>query len=247
MTSSSRSTPGSTCCGSTVTSRRVRLYDAADELGMLLMQDFPLLWGYARSVRGQAVDQARAAVDQLGHHPAIVMWTAHNDPAAVAIGIEGDSRAQPAPVSDGTPAAVMEQDDPRPLGEAVVREGRPDPAVHTPLRSSPPPPAARRHRQPLLLRVVSRRRPRPRPPSGADTAPVPVPVRVRRPGGAGRRRTSSIRRNGLTSTGRCSPSGTVCRSGCSTCACRPTSSPRSTSGDTRRRCTKPSCCATTSN
>ena len=67
------------------------LYDAADELGVLLMQDFPLLWGYARSVRGQAVDQARAAVDQLGHHPAIVMWTAHNDPAAVAIGIEGDS------------------------------------------------------------------------------------------------------------------------------------------------------------
>jgi beta-mannosidase len=67
------------------------LYEAADELGMLLMQDFPLLWGYARSVRGQAVDQARAAVDQLGHHPSIVSWTAHNDPAAVAIGIEGDT------------------------------------------------------------------------------------------------------------------------------------------------------------
>jgi beta-mannosidase len=67
------------------------LYDAADELGVLLMQDFPLLWGYARSVRGQAVDQARAAVDQLGHHPSIVSWTAHNDPAAVAIGIEGDT------------------------------------------------------------------------------------------------------------------------------------------------------------
>ena len=67
------------------------LYEAADELGMLLMQDFPLLWGYARSVRGQAVDQARATVDQLGHHPSIVSWTAHNDPAAVAIGIEGDT------------------------------------------------------------------------------------------------------------------------------------------------------------
>jgi beta-mannosidase len=67
------------------------LYDAADELGMLLMQDFPLLWGYARNVRAQAVDQASAAVDQLGHHPSIVSWTAHNDPAAVAIGIEGDT------------------------------------------------------------------------------------------------------------------------------------------------------------
>ena len=67
------------------------IYDAADELGVLLLQDFPLQWGYARSVRGQAVDQARAAVDVLGHHPSIVQWNAHNDPAAIAIGIEGDT------------------------------------------------------------------------------------------------------------------------------------------------------------
>ncbi len=67
------------------------VYDAADELGMLILQDFPLHWGYARSVRGQAVEQARAAVDVLGHHPSIVQWNAHNDPAAVAIGIEGDT------------------------------------------------------------------------------------------------------------------------------------------------------------
>lgn len=67
------------------------VYDAADELGMLLLQDFPLQWGYARSVRAQAVAQARAAVDELGHHPSIVQWNGHNDPAAVAIGIEGDT------------------------------------------------------------------------------------------------------------------------------------------------------------
>jgi beta-mannosidase len=66
------------------------VYDAADELGVLLLQDFPLQWGYARSVRGQAVTQARAAVDTLGHHPSIVQWNAHNEPAAVAVGIEGD-------------------------------------------------------------------------------------------------------------------------------------------------------------
>jgi beta-mannosidase len=58
------------------------VYRAADELGMLIMQDFPLQWGHARTVRGQAVDQARAAVDTLGHHPSIVQWTAHNDPSA---------------------------------------------------------------------------------------------------------------------------------------------------------------------
>jgi beta-mannosidase len=35
--------------------------------------------------------QAEAAVDQLGHHPSIVQWNAHNDPVAAAIGIEGDT------------------------------------------------------------------------------------------------------------------------------------------------------------
>jgi beta-mannosidase len=67
------------------------VYAAADELGILVLQDFPLQWGYARSVRARAVSQARVAVDELGHHPSIVQWNAHNDPAAVAIGIEGDT------------------------------------------------------------------------------------------------------------------------------------------------------------
>ncbi len=66
------------------------VYDAADEAGMLLLQDFPLQWGYARSVRDQAVLQARAAVDTLGHHPSIVQWNAHNEPTAAAVGIQGD-------------------------------------------------------------------------------------------------------------------------------------------------------------
>jgi len=67
------------------------VYDAADELGILLLQDFPLQWGYARSVRSQAVRQAEAAVDVLGHHPSIVQWNAHNDPVAAGIGMDGDS------------------------------------------------------------------------------------------------------------------------------------------------------------
>ena len=61
---------------------RPELYDAADELGMLLWQDFPLQWGYARSVRKEAVRQARETVDQLGHHPSIAVWCAHNEPVA---------------------------------------------------------------------------------------------------------------------------------------------------------------------
>jgi beta-mannosidase len=66
-------------------------YEAADELGVLLLQDFPLQWGYARSVRGQAVKQATAAVDLLGHHPSIVQWNAHNEPTAAAVGLTGHS------------------------------------------------------------------------------------------------------------------------------------------------------------
>lgn len=56
------------------------VYVVADELGLLLLQDFPLQWRHARSVRAQAIEQARAAVDSLGHHPSIAMWNAHDDP-----------------------------------------------------------------------------------------------------------------------------------------------------------------------
>ena len=59
---------------------RTELYDAADELGMLVWQDFPLQWQYARTIRKEAVRQAREAVDVLGHHPSIAVWCAHNEP-----------------------------------------------------------------------------------------------------------------------------------------------------------------------
>ena len=45
---------------------RPELYQAADELGIVLLQDFPLQWGYQRGVRREAVRQAREAVDALG-------------------------------------------------------------------------------------------------------------------------------------------------------------------------------------
>ncbi len=70
------------------------VYLAADEVGLLLLQDFPLQWGHARSVRDQAVRQARAAVDTLGHHPSIVQWTAHNDPSGTDATVDGDGLRQ---------------------------------------------------------------------------------------------------------------------------------------------------------
>ena len=59
---------------------RPELYDAADELGVLVWQDFPLQWGYARQVRRQAVRQAEEAVYLLGHHPSVAVWCGHNEP-----------------------------------------------------------------------------------------------------------------------------------------------------------------------
>jgi len=59
---------------------RPELYDAADEAGMLIWQDFPLHRGYARSIRKQAQRQAREAVDLLAHHPSIAIWCAHDEP-----------------------------------------------------------------------------------------------------------------------------------------------------------------------
>jgi beta-mannosidase len=62
---------------------RPELYEAADAQGLLLWQDMPLQWGYARSVRKQAVRQAAAAVDLLGHHPSVAIWCGHNEPMAI--------------------------------------------------------------------------------------------------------------------------------------------------------------------
>ena len=60
---------------------RPELYDAADELGMLIWQDLPLRGVMSRSVGDQARRQAREAVDLLGHHPSVAVWCAHDDPS----------------------------------------------------------------------------------------------------------------------------------------------------------------------
>lgn len=62
---------------------RHEIYDAADRAGLLLWQDFPLQWGYHRSVRKEAVRQAGYAADLLGHHPAVALWCGHNEPMAI--------------------------------------------------------------------------------------------------------------------------------------------------------------------
>jgi len=56
------------------------LYREADRLGLLVWQDFPLQWSYARGIKSEAERQATAMVDQLAHHPSIIIWCGHNEP-----------------------------------------------------------------------------------------------------------------------------------------------------------------------
>ena len=69
---------------------RPEFYEAADREGLLLWQDFPLQWGYARGIRKQAVRQVREAVDLLGHHPSIFLWCGHNEPMTIDVEPGGD-------------------------------------------------------------------------------------------------------------------------------------------------------------
>jgi beta-mannosidase len=86
-----------------------RLYSAADESGLLIMQDFPLRGVHARGVRRSAHRQARSMVDLLGHHPSIVSWWAHDEPS---------NRS-----TDGSDDGA-EVDLPRRLRSIVTRAGR---------------------------------------------------------------------------------------------------------------------------
>jgi beta-mannosidase len=65
---------------------RPELYDAADGAGLLVWQDMPLHGPYARGIRRQAVRQAGALVDLLGHHPSVALWCGHDQPSARARG-----------------------------------------------------------------------------------------------------------------------------------------------------------------
>ena len=95
---------------------RPELYRAADEAGMLVWQDFPLRWGYARGIRKQAKRQAAAMVDMLGHRPCIAIWCGHDEPFGDRDGV-GMVLAQELPtfnktILDRTVRSAIEDADP---------------------------------------------------------------------------------------------------------------------------------------
>lgn len=56
-------------------------YQLADELGLLVWQDFPLQWGYDDSAAfaAEAARQLREMIDLLGSHPSVIHWSAQNE------------------------------------------------------------------------------------------------------------------------------------------------------------------------
>lgn len=67
------------------------LYSEADEAGMLIWQDLPLMGCYATSTRNAALALAREAVDLIGHHPSISVWCAHDEPNGSPIPEPGET------------------------------------------------------------------------------------------------------------------------------------------------------------
>src|SRR5215203_5616649 len=59
-------------------------YEACDELGLLVLQDFPLQWTHRKSVLGPAVAQAREMARILRRYPSVGIYLAHDEPFFVA-------------------------------------------------------------------------------------------------------------------------------------------------------------------
>jgi beta-mannosidase len=59
------------------------IYEEADAQGVLIWQDFPFQWLYARKILPQALRQCHEMVRLLYNHPSIVIWCMHNEPLYV--------------------------------------------------------------------------------------------------------------------------------------------------------------------
>jgi len=64
----------------------LHFYNQCDHAGILLWQDFPMLWDYDTSPesRAEALSQIRKMVRLLGNHPSIYMWVCHCEPMSVS-------------------------------------------------------------------------------------------------------------------------------------------------------------------
>src|ERR671916_29310 len=59
-------------------------YETCDELGLFVLQDFPLQWTHRRSILGPAVTQAGEMARTLRGYPSVGIYLAHDEPFYVA-------------------------------------------------------------------------------------------------------------------------------------------------------------------
>jgi len=69
---------------------RPEFYDACDEAGIMVWQDFPLQWGYEESEEfyNEAARQLREMIELLYNHPSIGVWCCHNEPGVNKGGLD---------------------------------------------------------------------------------------------------------------------------------------------------------------
>jgi beta-mannosidase len=92
---------------------RPEFYEAADELGVLIWQDFPLQWGYSDGLafHDEAKRQALDMLDRYYDHPSIIVWCMHNE-APHAMDWMKKRDAQQNAQLDGELLAVAKSNDP---------------------------------------------------------------------------------------------------------------------------------------
>ena len=191
---------------------RLELYDAADAAGLLLWQDLPLQWGYARGTRKEAVRQAREMVDLLGHHPSIALWCAHNEPLAIDLQPGDAFRARDVATTAASMfLPVVEQGRARPLDRPRAAQGRSRPARSTRTPACCPGIGSGGTDTHFYFGWYHGRMDGLAPRAARRAPPGPLRHRVRRAGRPRLRRLHAAASAGPTSTGTTSSSTTRCQ------------------------------------
>jgi beta-mannosidase len=91
---------------------RPELYEAADEMGMMIWQDFPLQWGYTDepAFHDEATRQAADMLDRYYDHPSIVVWCMHDESPHAMTSVKKRNADQNRALDDALAALVAKGD-----------------------------------------------------------------------------------------------------------------------------------------